>query len=102
MADISKINVNNTEYNLKDVTARSMIKYVDVTVTTGTTLYADYYYVNGDIPTGYDPDKLIGMCVISSTSNRPAFAIQINNARFRVYSNVADTVVTVRLTFLDI
>ena len=67
----------------------------DVSVTTGTTQYAGYYYADGN--TSLSGVKAIS--VYSSTSNRPAFAQMITAQTFRVFSPVASTAVTVRVVY---
>ena len=67
----------------------------DVSVTTGTTQYAGYYYADGN--TSLSGVKSVS--VYSSTSNRPAFVQMITAQTFRVFSPVASTTVTVRVVY---
>lgn len=102
MADISTLQVNNTVYNIKDNSARQMLKTIDVEATTGDTIYTTFYFGDADIPLTYNMDDLISLTPIFTQNNRSAFAIPINNNRIRVYSPVSSTRVIIRATFLDI
>ena len=69
--------------------------YEDVSVTTGTTQYAGYYYADGS--TSLSGVKSVS--IYGTTSNRPAFVQMITEQTFRVFSPVASTTATVRITY---
>lgn len=76
-----------------DALDNAKIVHEDVTTTVGSTEYSGFYY--GDA-TKTTPGTIVGAFVYSSQSNRPAFIIRSKATNVRVYSNIADTSVTVR------
>ena len=76
----------------------SKFAYRDYTVTTGTSQYSSMYYADTTVAT--DLGDAVGCVIISTTSNRPAFAVRITSYSVRVFSNVANTTVTVRVLFM--
>jgi hypothetical protein len=65
--------------------------------TTGTTQYADYYY--NDITIDSDYGNEVSVFIWSVTSNRPAFVVRISAFKYRVFTNVANTAVTIKVRF---
>lgn len=74
------------------------ISYFDVSVTTGTEQYSGMYYANATIPSNLG--ELIGLAIVSVTSNRPAEVIRIGATSARVYCSVSNTTVTIRALFM--
>lgn len=103
MADISTMTVNSVSYNIKDAVARSLIKTIDLTATTSMTQFNGYYYANVTLPNNIIGKTMIGLQIISSAGNRPAFLFwnEISLGIIRIYSVGANDAVTIRVTYLD-
>lgn len=95
-SDISGIssNISTINGNLSD-----KIKYVDATVTTGTTLYTGYYYADITIPTNLG--TFICAMPMFTTSNKPVFLVRYSTTQIRAYSPVASTEVNIRSVFFN-
>ena len=59
--------------------------------------YADFYYADITIDSIYGNE--VSVFVWSVTSNRPAFVIRISAFKYRVFTNVADTTVAIKVKF---
>ena len=79
--------------NLKNFT------YKQYSVTTGNTLYADYYYGDISIQTGLG--TIVGAVIYTATSNRPAFITIIGASTVRIFTNVANTTVSFRIFYMQ-
>lgn len=64
---------------------------------TSTAQYADFYYADITIDSIYGNE--VSVFVWSVTSNRPAFVIRISAFKYRVFTNVADTTVAIKVKF---
>lgn len=76
---------------------KSGLTYADYTVTTGDSLYQEYYYADIDIASNHG--TVVGIYVQGAATNRPAFPIQITAARIRVFTAQASTNCTLRVLF---
>lgn len=63
------------------------------TVTLGSTLFSNWYYVDKTISTG----NIVGAIVYESGSNRPCFCQIVGSNTFRVYSTHASITCSVRI-----
>lgn len=72
--------------------------YQDITVTSGTTQFSDYYYNDATltVPSGYTP---ISAQVIDAGSNRPGFAQLTNLTTVRIYSNYSSIQFKIRVFY---
>ncbi len=83
-----------------DITAlNGKFAYRDYTVTTGTSQHSTMYYADATIATNLG--DVVGCVVVSTTSNRPAYAVRIAGSIVRVFSTVSDTTTTVRVLFMQ-
>lgn len=74
------------------------ISYVDVSGTTGTSLYGSYYYANIAIPVAAR-DKFISATILSVTDNRYA-TVQLNSSsQLRVFCDQSGKTVSVRIAY---
>ena len=65
--------------------------------TTGSTQYANFYYNDITIDSIYGNE--VSVFIWSVTSNRPAFVVRISAFKYRVFTNVADTTVSIKVMF---
>lgn len=83
-----------------DITAlNGKFAYRDYTVTTGTSQHSTMYYADATIATNLG--DVVGCVVVSTTSNRPAYAVRIAGSSVRVFSTVSGTTATVRVLFMQ-
>ena len=80
---------------LSDIRGALVGNYVDLSMATGSTQYAGWYYADFILPRN-DPSAI---SVINATSNRPAFVQLVNRAQARVYCNQANVTVTIRCLY---
>lgn len=74
------------------------ISYVDVSGTTGTSLYGSYYYANIAIPVEAR-DKFISATILSVTDNRYATAQLNSSSQLRVFCDQSGKTVSVRIAY---
>lgn len=80
---------------LSDIRGALVGNYVDLSMATGSTQYAGWYYADFILPRN-DPSAI---SVINAASNRPAFVQLVNRAQARVYCNQANVTVTIRCLY---
>lgn len=80
---------------LSDIHGALVGNYIDLSMATGSTQYAGWYYADFILPRN-DPSAI---SVINATSNRPAFVQLVNRAQARVYCNQANVTVTIRALY---
>lgn len=93
--DPNKWQAISIEGELNELNSRFVTK--TYSATTGTTQYADFYYADITIDSIYG--EVASIYIWSATSNRPAFVVRIAAFKFRVFTNVATTTVSLKVRF---
>ena len=95
---LKEVNSAISTINNSLTTLSNKFTYRDYSVTTGTTLYSAYYYggVNVDTSLG----AIVGVVILSTTSNQAAFASIVSSTGVRVFSPISGLTAGVRVLFM--